>query len=41
MDFSQLAVNYKNVKIKFSIFLTVINIIINIINRYTLIISNN
>ena len=41
MDFNQLIINYKNIKVKFNIFFTIINIIINIINRYTLVILNN
>ena len=41
MDFNQFIINYKNIKIKLNIFFTIINIIINIINEYILIILNN
>ena len=41
MDFNQFTISYKNIKIKLNIFFTVINIIINIINKYILIILNN
>ena len=41
MDFNQLIINYKNIKIELNIFLTVINIIINIINKYILVILND
>ena len=41
MDFNQFIINYKNVKIELNIFFIIINIIINIINEYILIILNN